>query len=68
MVSIRPLYKIEDHLRSRQPDTTTSVRIHRAAREPTIIAREQPRVEDTVEVIDRSVATISLNVRSAREN
>jgi len=60
-VSIRPLYKIEDRLRSRQADTTVTVRIHRAAREPTIV-REQSRVEDAIEVIDRSIAAIFLNV------
>lgn len=61
-VSIRSSYKIEDRLRSRQPDTTASVRIHRTAKEPTIV-KEQPYVlEDTIEVTDRSEATTSLNL------
>lgn len=42
-VSIRPLYKIEDRLRSKHLDTTSSLRISRAV-------KEQTRVEDTVEV------------------
>lgn len=46
-VSIKPLYKIEDRPRSKQPDTAN--RIPRAAKERTRSA------EDTVEVIDRSI-------------
>lgn len=45
-VSIRPLYRIEDRPRSKQPDTAN--RIPRATKERT-------RAEDTVEVIDRSI-------------
>lgn len=54
-VSVRPLYKIENRLRSKQPDTATNVKILRATKEQ-LIAREQARAEDTIEVIDRSIS------------
>ncbi|XP_071641471.1 uncharacterized protein [Temnothorax longispinosus] len=67
-VSIRPSYKIEDRLRSRQPDTTASVRIYRAAREPTTIVREQPRVEDTVEITRSTKDSLDRIVPVAKED
>lgn len=56
-VSMRPLYKIEDCLtiRSKKLDTSTNTRISRATKEQ-MIAKEQTRVEDTVEVIDRLIS------------
>lgn len=53
----RPLYKIEDCLtiRSKKLDTSTNTRISRATKEQ-MIAKEQTRVEDTVEVIDRLIS------------
>ncbi|XP_011637330.1 nucleolar and coiled-body phosphoprotein 1-like isoform X7 [Pogonomyrmex barbatus] len=58
-VSIKPLYKTEDRLRSRQSDT--GVRIHRAA-------REQPRVEDTVEITRPTKDTLDRTVPVAKED
>ncbi|XP_011880040.1 PREDICTED: WEB family protein At5g16730, chloroplastic-like isoform X7 [Vollenhovia emeryi] len=68
-VSTRPSYKIEDRLRSRQPDTTASVRIHRgSAREPTI-AKEQPRVlEDAVEITRSTKDSLDRIVPVAKED
>ncbi|EZA49927.1 uncharacterized protein DDB_G0284459 isoform X3 [Ooceraea biroi] len=54
VVSVRSLYKIEDRLRSKQPEAVANVRIHRATREQ-MITRQQIRVDDTVEIIDRSI-------------
>ncbi|XP_012532316.2 uncharacterized protein LOC105834408 isoform X5 [Monomorium pharaonis] len=67
-VPIRPLYKIEDRLRSWQPDTATSVRIHLAAREPTAIAREQACVEDAVENTRSTKDSIDRIVPVAKED
>ncbi|XP_029663085.1 uncharacterized protein LOC115235429 [Formica exsecta] len=54
-VSIRPLYKIEDCVRSKKPDTATNARIPRATKEH-MISKEQTRAEDMVEVIDPSIS------------
>jgi hypothetical protein len=59
-VSVRSLHKIEDRLKSKQPDAT-NVKIHRATREQ-MITRQQIRIDDAVEVIDRSVCNTSLNI------
>ncbi|XP_072755969.1 uncharacterized protein [Anoplolepis gracilipes] len=58
--SIRPLYKIEDCLRSMKPDTTTNTRISRAT-------KEQSHTEDTVE-ITRSKDTVDRTVLVAKED
>jgi len=59
-VSVRSLHKIEDRPKSKQPDAT-NVKIHRATREQ-MITRQQIRIDDAVEVIDRSVCNTSLNI------
>jgi len=56
MMSIRPLFKIEDRLRLRQLDTAVTVRIHQTTRE---LTKELSRVENAIEVIDRSIVTKS---------
>ncbi|XP_012217961.1 uro-adherence factor A-like isoform X4 [Linepithema humile] len=60
-VSIRPLYKIEDRLRLKHPDTTSSLRISRAA-------KEQIRVEDTVEITRSTKDAVDRTVPVAKED
>lgn len=69
-VSIRPLYKIEDCLtvRSKKLDMATNARISRTTKEQ-LIAKEQIRAEDTVEVIDRLISARNpLNVKRGELN
>lgn len=69
-VSMRPLYKFEDCLtiRTKKLDTATNARISRATKEQ-VIAKEQTRVEDTIEVIDRLISACDpLNINGNESN